>query len=125
MTFQNSTNSGFRHQFLESSIYREGQKCSPEALKDELVLIENLVVNNFSAPQTCFVRDVDSLRLALIFFTLIDYGHCPILLDAELSDYQLESMVRSSKFSLIDQKKVKNLSANNQDPAYPDCYAAM
>ena len=125
MTFQKSASSGFRHQFLESSIYREGQKCSPEALKDELVLIENLIVNNFSAPQTCFVRDVDSLRLALFFFTLIDYGHCPILLDAELSDYQLESMVKSSKFSFIDQKKVKSLSANNQDPAYPDCYAAL
>ena len=51
---------------------------------------------------------MDSLSLALIYFTLIDYGHCPILLDAELSDYQLESMVKSSKFSLIDQKKVKN-----------------
>lgn len=122
---QDSGNSCFRHQFLASPIYREGQKCSPEALKKELVLIENLVVNNFSTPQTCFVRDVDSLRLALIFFTLIDYDHCPILLDAELSDYQLESMVKSSKFSFIDQKKVKSLSANNQDPAYPDCYAAL
>ena len=117
MTFQNSAKSGFRHQFIASSIYRDGEKCSPEALKDELVLIENLVVNTFSTPQTCFVRDVDSLSLALFFFTLIDFGHCPILLDAELSDYQLESMVKSSKFSLIDQKKVKSLSANNQDPA--------
>ena len=125
MTSQNSANSSFRQQFLASSIYRDGEKCSPEALKDELILIENLIVNNFSAPQTCFVRDVDSLRLALFFFTLIDYGHCPILLDAELSDYQLESMVKSSKFSLIDQKKLKSLSANNQDPAYPDCYAAL
>jgi acyl-CoA synthetase (AMP-forming)/AMP-acid ligase II len=125
MTFQNSTNKDFRHQFLESSIYREGQKCSPDALKNELVLIENLVVNTFSKPQMCFVRDADSLRLALIFFTLIDYGHCPILLDAELNDYQLESMVKSSKFSLIDQIKVKSPSAKNQDPAYPDCYAAL
>ena len=125
MTFQKLANSGFRHQFIASSIYREGERCSLEALKDELVLIENLVVNTFSTPQTCFVRDVDSLSLALFFFTLIDYGHCPILLDAELSDYQLGSMVKSSKFSFIDQKKVKNLSANNQNPAYPDCYAAL
>jgi acyl-CoA synthetase (AMP-forming)/AMP-acid ligase II len=65
------------------------------------------------------------LSLALIFFTLIDYGHCPILLDPEMSDYQLESMVKSSKFPLIDQKKVKKPSANNQDPAYSDCYAAL
>ena len=125
MTFQKLANSGFRHQFIASSIYRDGEKCSPEALKDELILIEKLVVNNFSTPQVCFVREVDSLSLALIFFTLIDLGHCPILLDAELSDYQLESMVKSSKFSLIDQKEVKNLSANSQDPAYPDCYAAL
>jgi acyl-CoA synthetase (AMP-forming)/AMP-acid ligase II len=125
MTSQNSANSGFRHQFLASSICREGKKCSPNALKDELVLIENLVVKSFSTPQTCFVRDVDSLRLALFFFTLIDYGHCPILLDAELSNYQLDSMVNSSKFSLIDQQKVISRSANNQDPIYPDCYAAL
>jgi long-chain acyl-CoA synthetase len=71
------------------------------------------------------VRDVNPLGLALIFFTLIDYGHCPILLDAELSNYQLESMVKSSKFSFIDQKKVKNLTPRNQNPAYPDCYAAL
>jgi acyl-CoA synthetase (AMP-forming)/AMP-acid ligase II len=108
-----------------SSIYREGKKCAPEALKDELVLIENLVVNSFSTPQMCFVRDLDALSLALIFFTLIDYGHCPILLDPELSDYQLESMVKTSKFSLIDQKKVKNLAPSNQNPVYPDCYAAL
>lgn len=125
MTSQNSANSGFRHQFIASPIYREGQRCLPEVLKDKLVLIENLIVNNFSSSQTCFVRDVDSLRLALIYFTLIDYGHCPILLDAELSDYQLGSMVKSSKFSLIDQKKVKNLAPGNQDPVYPDCYAAL
>ena len=54
MTFQKLPNSGFRHQFLESSIYREGKRCSPEDLKDELVLIESLVVNNFSTPQACF-----------------------------------------------------------------------
>jgi len=125
MTFQKLANSGFRHKFIESSIYREGERCSPEALKDELVLIENLVVNNFSTPQTCFVREADSLSLALIYFTLIDHGHCPVLLDAELSDYQLESMVKSSIFLLIDQKKVKSIAASNQVPAYPDCYAAL
>lgn len=125
MTFQNSANSGFRHQFLASSIYREGERFSPEALKGELLLIENLVANNFKTPQTCFVRDVNSLSLALIYFTLIDFGHCPILLDAELSDYQLEFMIRSTKFSLVDQKKVKRLATGNQDPAYPDCYAAL
>ena len=125
MTFQKLANSDFRHQFLASSIYREGERCSPEALKDELVLIENLVVNNFSRPQTCFVRDVNPFSLALIYFTLIDFGHCPILLDVELSDYQLESMVRSSKFSLINQKKVKSIAADNRGPAYPGCYAAL
>jgi acyl-CoA synthetase (AMP-forming)/AMP-acid ligase II len=122
---QNSGNRDFRHQFIASPIYREGQKCAPETLKDDLVSIENLIVNTFSTPQTCFVRDADALRLALIFFTLIDYGHCPILLDAELSDYQLASMVKSSKFSFIDQKKIKSRSANDQAPAYADCYAAL
>jgi long-chain acyl-CoA synthetase len=34
-------------------------------------------------------------------------------------------MVKSSKFSFIDQKKVKNLTPRNQNPAYPDCYAAL
>ena len=125
MTFQKSANSGFRHQFIASSIYRDGEKYSPEALKDELILIENLVVNTFSTPQVCFVREADSLSLALFYFTLMDFGHCPILLDAELSDYQLESMVKSSKFSFIDQKKVKNLAPGNQDPVYRDCYAAL
>jgi len=125
MTSQKSAISGFRHQFLESSIYREGERCSPEALKDKAILIENLVVNNLSSPQTCFVRDGDALDLALFFFTLIDYGHCPILLDPELSHFQLESMVKSTKFSLIDQKELKTQWTRNRDPAYPACYAAL
>ena len=90
MTSQKSNHKPFRYQFLESPIYQEGQKCPPEYLQDRLALVEQFVTSNFTAPQTCFVRDEDPLDIGLLFFTLIDSGHCPILLDVELSDYQVE-----------------------------------
>ncbi len=125
MTFQNFNRQPFRFQFLESPIHQEGQKCPPEYLHDRLASIEQFVNRHFETPQTCFVRDDNPLDLALFFFTLIDFGHCPILLDAELSDYQIEAMRDCSQFPLIDQKTLKRASNGTQPPAYPHCFAAL